>query len=205
MKLIDPCVSLPNVPCFEIIYDVADHAYVCTGNQEKLHTYEQAKKTVKFCIEHGHESVLEHIVLSARIRTSRSVMAELTRHRIGVAFSIQSQRYVKYDDVEFIKPATYDKWTEKQKEWLIRVCAESELEYKEALSLGLQPQEARNCLNNACATVIDITANLREWRTIFKLRCDKAAHPDIRYVMGQILSVFKAHLPVVFDDIQPEE
>jgi thymidylate synthase (FAD) len=49
-----------------------------------------------------------------------------------------------------------------------------------------------------------MTANLREWRTIFKLRTSKAAHPQMREIMLKLLRGFYAELPVIFGDIYKE-
>jgi thymidylate synthase (FAD) len=49
--------------------------------------------------------------------------------------------------------------------------------------------------------MVVITANYREWRNIFKLRCAKTAHPDIRDIMLEILGEFHDKIPVIFDDI----
>ena len=46
-----------------------------------------------------------------------------------------------------------------------------------------------------------MTANLREWRHILKLRTDKAAHPQMRQIAGMILKILKEKLPAIFEDI----
>ena len=46
-----------------------------------------------------------------------------------------------------------------------------------------------------------MTANLREWRHIFKLRCAPAAHPTVQEVIKMLLNKLKAEIPVIFDDI----
>lgn len=46
-----------------------------------------------------------------------------------------------------------------------------------------------------------MTANLREWRHIFELRCSEKAHPHMRQIMVPMLQEFKKRIPVVFDDI----
>jgi thymidylate synthase (FAD) len=46
-----------------------------------------------------------------------------------------------------------------------------------------------------------VTANFREWRHIFKLRCSKAAHPQMREIMIPLLEEVKETIPVIFDDI----
>ena len=45
-----------------------------------------------------------------------------------------------------------------------------EKEYLELLGLGWSPQQARAVLPNALKAEIVVTANIREWRHIFKLR-----------------------------------
>ena len=66
---------------------------------------------------------------------------------------------------------------------------------------GKTAQEAREVLPNSLKTEISVTANLREWRHIFKLRCAKDAHPQIRDISYMILEEFNKKLPEVFGDI----
>ena len=47
-----------------------------------------------------------------------------------------------------------------------------------------------------------MTANFREWRHVFKLRCDTAAHPQIRQIMLPLLAEFNRRVPVIFDDLR---
>ena len=49
-----------------------------------------------------------------------------------------------------------------------------------------------------------MTANLREWRHILKLRTHKSAHPQCREVMNMVLDIFKEKLPRIFDDINKD-
>ena len=49
-----------------------------------------------------------------------------------------------------------------------------------------------------------MTANLREWRHFFRLRCSKAAHPQMREVALQALEMVHNAIPAVFDDIYEE-
>ena len=47
-----------------------------------------------------------------------------------------------------------------------------------------------------------MTANLREWRHILKLRTAKDAHPQMRQIAFMVLDIFKNKLPVIFEDIK---
>ena len=81
-------------------------------------------------------------------------------------------------------------------------CRFIEKRYFEMLKHGATPQEARSILPNSLKTEIVMTMNLREWRHFFKLRCDKAAHPQTREIANMILEEFRKEIPVVFDDLE---
>lgn len=151
-------------------------------------------------IKAGHESILEHVSVTVKLITDRGVLAELTRHRMA-SYSVESTRYCNYDDgLTVIRPVweygTSDEikaiWTESMRD---AECAYKELYY------DLTPQEARSVLPMSTKTEIVMTANLREWRTIFRQRCDKAAHPQMRNLMLQLLRKMSDAIPVVFDDL----
>ena len=59
-------------------------------------------------------------------------------------------------------------------------------------------------LPNSLKTEVVMTANVREWRHFLKLRCSKAAHPQMREVATLLLKTLKEKVPVCFDDIEPE-
>jgi thymidylate synthase (FAD) len=87
--------------------------------------------------------------------------------------------------------------------WL-KILSDSEKSYKELISNGWSPQEARTVLPNSLKTEIVTTANLREWRHIFKLRAVGSAgnpHPQMEEIMKPLLLEVQNKIPVVFDDI----
>ena len=52
----------------------------------------------------GHESPIEHASFTFAVEgVSRSLLAQLTRHRLA-SYSVQSQRYVKLDDFNYVLP-----------------------------------------------------------------------------------------------------
>ena len=65
------------------------------------------------------------------------------------------------------------------------------------------PEEARFLLPLGLATKIVVTANYREWRHIFKLRCEKHAHPEMRRIMCTLWLILSIKIPVIFEDIRP--
>lgn len=159
-------------------------------------------------LSRGHLSVIEHATASVRFITNRGVTHELVRHRLA-SFSQESTRYVNYGGGEmvFIMPVwapcpddladTHDPIITWQESMM-----QAEQSYKALLDEGWRPEQAREVLPNSLKTEIVVTANLREWMHIFKLRCSKAAHPQIRALMIDCLQGFRKEVPVIFDNIQ---
>jgi thymidylate synthase (FAD) len=73
--------------------------------------------------------------------------------------------------------------------------------YARLRELGETPQIARSVLPNSLKTEIVMTYNLREWRHFFKVRCAKAAHPQMREVANALLKEMQEVIPVVFADL----
>ena len=183
----------------------------CYKSEDKI-TEGSADKFCKMLIKRGHEAMIEHGNITVRFITDRGVTHELVRHRIA-SFAQESTRYVKYDgDTEFIRPV-FD-WAQGNLAEYMSVGSASsklfawytamqqcELHYKVMIDSGCPPQEARSVLPNSLKTEIVVTANIREWRHIFKLRTAKAAHPQIRELMLPLLTNFKELLPSLFEDI----
>lgn len=76
--------------------------------------------------------------------------------------------------------------------------------YLKMIALGAKPQEARSVLPNSLKTEVVMTANPREWRHFFKMRCSSAAHPDMRECALMLLNDFHSRYEVLFDDLWEE-
>lgn len=162
-----------------------------------------AEKFVKMLVELGHEAVIEHVHASVLFITNRGVTHELVRHRMA-SYAQESTRYVRYNgEMEFIKPIWWNDatYSQEQKDHWFQAMQLSEDLYLKALELGDKPEQARELLPHSLKTEIVVTANLREWRHIFKLRCSNKAHPQIRMLMLDCLKGFAQEIPVVFDDL----
>lgn len=165
-----------------------------------------------------HESIAEHASLTFKIICGRDVMAEITRHRLA-SFSIQSQRYVNYDKkgLQFIMPSWIDKNCLENTvipmlstevicdnpkvlavvNWYItnRMIANT---YKRLIDFGWKPEQARSILPNDTATEIVMTANVREWMHILKLRTDAAAYSEMQVVANLIKNILNKISPTLF-------
>jgi thymidylate synthase (FAD) len=171
--------------------------------------FEKTKAFVKGVLERGHESVLEHEKITVRIICDRGVTHEIVRHRLA-SYSQESTRYCNYgsnkfgNEVLFIDLRHFLDNPQAEALWLAAM-QNAEDCYLGMLKLGVSPQFARSVLPNSLKTEIVVTANVREWRHIFKLRTAKAAHPQMREIMVPLLRVLCGLIPVVFDDIVPYE
>src|SRR3974377_225808 len=65
------------------------------------------QRLISNVIESGHGSTIEHIVFTFAVSgVSRTLSHQLVRHRAGVAFDQQSQRYVKFKGAATMLPGT---------------------------------------------------------------------------------------------------
>ena len=192
---------------------------VCYKSEDKItEDGSSAKKFVKMLIDAGHEAMIEHGCISVLFTTDRGVTHEMVRHRVA-SFAQESTRYCNYGKDKFgneisvidIRPGIEieGKMESSQIDSVVREWEDSmvdaEKHYMNMIKLGATPQIARSVLPNSTKTNITITANYREWRHYFKLRCATAAHPQIREVSIELLRELKKRIPVIFDDIMPEE
>ena len=200
MKIIEPSATLVDeINPEEILKKIERCGRVSHKSKARD---DSAEMFVRMVIKRGHESVLEHTNLTFHIICDRAIMAELTRHRIA-AFTVESTRYVKYDDLEVVTPFAIDDDDLRYCHWVGQVRA-AENAYRTLINHGAKPEEARAVLPNCLKSELYMTANLRELRHIMKLRTSKAAHPQMRLIANQILDLFKEKLPVIVEDINVE-
>ena len=171
---------------------------------------ESAKKMVKMLINRDHTAMIEHSMLSVKFIVDRGVSHEIVRHRIS-SFAQESTRYCNYakdkfhNEITVIRPNFFLDETSKAYQQWEDAMRSSYKSYFIVFEEGATPQEARSVLPNSTKTEITMTANYREWRNFFKLRTDKAAHPQMREVAVPLLKELQKKLPIVFDDIIVEE
>ena len=67
----------------------------------------------------------------------------------------------------------------------------------------IPPEDARFVLPNASKTEVATTFDVREWRHVFKTRCDPHSQWEVRMIMQEILRMFLERVPVFFDDLRP--
>lgn len=206
MKVIEPKVEFISVIDGKaILKQIEQCGRVCYKSEDNI-AAGTAEKFVVNIIKRGHEAVLEHFSFSVKFTCDRGVSHEIVRHRVA-SYCQESTRYCNYSNDKFgseitvIKPLYLEPGTLGYDAWFM-ACQTAEGAYFDLLDWGCTPQEARAVLPNSLKTEIIMTANLREYRHFFKLRCAKAAHPQMREVANMLLKMCKEQIPVVFDDIE---
>lgn len=180
---------------------------VCYKSEGRI-TDGSAEKFLKGIIRRGHEAVLEHCSFTVRFTVDRGVSHEIVRHRLA-SYCQESTRYCNYSNGQFdgeitvIKPCFFGEGTFPYGAWK-SACESAEKAYFDLLEWGCTPQEARSVLPNSLKTEVVMTANIREWRHFLKLRCNKAAHPQMREVAQPLLQMCYEAMPVLFWDILEE-
>ncbi|MBS2764151.1 FAD-dependent thymidylate synthase [Bacillus licheniformis] len=149
-----------------------------------------------------HTSTLEHLTFTFAIEgVSRALLAQLTRHRVGFSFSVQSQRYVRMgsDDksggFDYVLPekVTSDKTanmydfvygtplTDRPSTEIFAEAMEiAQQAYDKLREAGVPAEDARAVLPNAAATNLVMTANLTALLSFYsKRKPGKGAQKEI--------------------------
>ena len=195
MEVIKSSVELVNPMPYKEALNITELATrVCYKSEDKMKEG-SAEKLIKGIIKSKHFGCLEHVNLTVKFICDRACSHQLVRHRL-MSFNQKSQRYCKEDNLEVIKP----EGLKNTAIWL-ESCRQAENAYAELIRRGEKPEVARGVLPNSTATEIYATANLREWRHFFELRCHRTAQRDIRSLALSLLCQMFEKYPVFFEDL----
>lgn len=206
MLVVEPYFEILYIPPTDEILRVLQlAARNCYKSEDKIKEG-SAEDLLRRLLRTKHDSVFEHMGVTIRLVADRGILAEITRHRTGIGFSVESSRYANYSKEKFgseitvIRPFYFIEGTEEYLVWE-QSMKDAERAYLQLISMGKKAQEARAVLPFSLKTDIVFTANLRELRHILKLRCGKASHPQMRQVMLPILAEMFKRVPVLFSDL----
>lgn len=174
----------------------------------------------------GHESPIEHASFTFAIQgVSRSLLAQITRHRIA-SYSVRSQRYVSEKDFSYVTPPEIAAIPEAKELFeasmeraradyakLVRVIGAkhavgleaSGMEHEKAVTEGRRRarEDARFVLPNGCDTQMIMTMNARSLKNFFSLRCCSRAQWEIRALATEMLRQVKEVCPTLFENAGP--
>jgi len=174
-------------------------ARVCYNSQSKI-TEASFRHFIPKILKKHHEDVLEHASATFEIvGVSRALLAQLTRHRL-CSFSVRSQRYCNEESAEFLIPLDIKKSLSNSNLYHDFLLDVKKL-YKNLIANGIKKEDARMVLPQSTLTNLVMTANFRQLRHIFKLRCHKSAQWEIKEMARCMLTVMYTQTPTVFRDL----
>ena len=180
------------------------------SNPSNQNNKDTAPKLISYLIKHKHWSPFEMVSMCIKINTTRSIAAQILRHR---SFSFQefSQRYAEVTG----KPAIPELRTQDPKnrqnsidnldeytnqDFQIKIKQVYDLQYKlyeEMLAAGVAKECARDVLPLSAPTVLYMHGNLRSWIHYCDLRCANGTQLEHNEIANGVKELIALHFPQV--------
>ena len=186
-------------------------AYMARVSNPNAKQGDPSAKLIKYLIDHKHWSPFEMVNMCVQIETTRSVAAQILRHR---SFSFQefSQRYAKVtepasiphlrrQDLKNKQNSTDDLPVNTVKEFNVKINSLfdlSEALYEEMLLAGVAKECARDILPLASPTKLYMNGTLRSWLHYTDLRCANGTQLEHKQIADQVKSLIKQEFPTVY-------
>jgi thymidylate synthase (FAD) len=168
---------------------------------------------LKNIISQNHFSVMEHGSVTFYVEgVSRSLLAELTRHR-HLSFSVVSQRYVDANELDWVVPPIVaelvDDWNEEALNVLGANHGNSLDDYNNLVNIfvenGYKRKEAREAARAVLPNMTDspmvVSGNIRAWRDVLSKRYHIAADKEIQKFAEEVLNHLRVLAPSCVQDI----
>ena len=167
--------------------------------REKMHAFIVER------LKTGHASPLEQVWFEFAIAgVSRAFSHQFVRHRVGISFEQQSQRYVTYKKGKF--PYSVPKSVEKagMAEKMEELFGQAGELYEEMVAAGVPAEDARFLLPNATNTNFKITVNFQSLLHICDLRLCTRAQWEFRRVAALLRAEVARAVPELGSYLQPK-
>ena len=171
----------------------------------------ESERLIRYLIKHKHWSPFEMVNMCVQIETTRSVAAQILRHR---SFSFQefSQRYAqvaepalipklrrqdtknRQNSVDDLDPVTVDDFNIK----IESLYALSESLYKELLQAGVAKECARDVLPLSTPTKLYMNGTLRSWLHYCDLRCANGTQYEHKLIADQVKGIIEQEFPTIY-------
>jgi thymidylate synthase (FAD) len=158
-------------------------------------------------LDANHGSVLEHAQFSFLIgNVSRNLSHELVRHRVGIAISQRSTRYVDEGDFQFVShPLDVDASAE-DKASVESARAAYNRTVKRMVARGHDRKTARGAaaryLPHGIATELIWSANIRALRHVITMRGAKGVDREIQILAERLIEIMMIESPAYFADLE---
>ena len=180
------------------------------SNPTNQNNTETSSKLISYLIKHKHWSPFEMVNMCVEISTTRSIAAQILRHR---SFSFQefSQRYAqvtekpvtpslrrqdtknRQNSVDDLDPYTVQDFQLKAQ----LLFDQSMLLYSEMLKAGVAKECARDVLPLASPTKLYMNGTLRSWIHYCDLRCANGTQLEHKIIADQCKKLISIHFPMV--------
>jgi thymidylate synthase (FAD) len=180
------------------------------SNPSNQNNTETSAKLIKYLIDHQHWSPFEMVNMCVSIETTRSIAAQILRHR---SFSFQefSQRYAEVTEVA--APPQFRKQDSKNRqnstddlslklnyqytEETIKLYNQCYDLYQRMLKDGVAKECAREVLPLAAPTKLYMNGTIRSWVHYCQLRCGNGTQLEHRVIAEGVYKLLEEHLPSV--------
>jgi len=199
----DPIRSL--YVAYRTAYSALTPTEIVERIEEERITRPQMLEFTEKRLETGHASPLEQVWFEFAISgVSRAFSHQLVRHRIGISFEQQSQRYVAFKGGEF--PHTVPDTVRKAgfADKMEQAFADLGRLYQEMLDAGVPAEDARFLIPNAAQTNFKITVNLQSLLHICDLRLCTRAQWEFRKVASLMRAEVNRPFPELARYLQPK-
>ena len=182
------------------------------SNPANQHNTETSAKLIRYLIKHKHFSPFEMVNMCVEIETTRSIAAQILRHR-SFTFQEFSQRYAKVAVDGVIPELRLQDHTNRQnsieptdedKERLRGLIdcidnhfASSMFLYEELLEMGVAKECAREVLPLATPTRLYMNGTIRSWLHYCDLRTSNGTQKEHALIASSIKNLLYEHLPNV--------
>ena len=181
------------------------------SNPDNQNNTETSARLIKYLIKHKHWSPFEMVNMCLEINTTRSIAAQILRHR---SFSFQefSQRYAdvtarpapiavrrqdlknRQDSIDDIDPYTQQDFQIKAE----HVYDMSFKLYQEMLQAGVAKECAREVLPLSTPTKLYMNGTLRSWIHYTDLRCSNGTQLEHKVIADECRTHIESCFPLVF-------
>ena len=171
----------------------------------------ESERLIRYLIKHKHWSPFEMVNMCVQIETTRSVAAQILRHR---SFSFQefSQRYAQVAEPAMIPQLRRQDTKNRQnsiddldpytvKDFTVKINSLYELSeslYKEMLAAGVAKECARDVLPLSTPTKMYMNGTLRSWLHYCELRCANGTQYEHKLIADQVKSLIEQEFPTIY-------
>ena len=178
------------------------------SNPDNQNNKDTAPKLIKYLITHQHWSPFEMVSMCIKINTTRSIAAQILRHR---SFSFQefSQRYAPVTDHPIIQDLrcqdlknrqnstdNFDPYEKQHFEVQLQQHYDQAMHlYKQMLQAGVAKECARDVLPLSAPTTLYMHGNLRSWIHYADLRAANGTQKEHKIIADQVKDMVAQYFP----------